>query len=316
MKAFMSVLTVTLCLFISFNQLSYSHGGRTNAFGCHNDNINGGYHCHRTVPKTVPATTIVKEKPFDPGKTDTDVIVAYYFDDNKPSLAYDYSGWYRHLELPNNAQIIQGKRGKSLFLKENQSGAWSGRGFRILSPSYFTESLQETITISIYVKIPQNSDGGSLLAIKNTDLSGNVDSKVELFSTEQGFVRFVARNDDSFYQLVEKTNIHTNSWTHIVFSLSDANKGTIYINGAQKSSRTFHQEWKILNDSVRSRIEVGRGSSGAFDEIAVLSTPWNPTQVRLAKNNSLKNLLTLTDISPRHKLATTWGKIKKNSVFP
>lgn len=23
-----------------------AHSGRTNAYGCHNDNINGGYHCH------------------------------------------------------------------------------------------------------------------------------------------------------------------------------------------------------------------------------------------------------------------------------
>ncbi len=311
-RNFVSVSTVILCLFISFNQSSYSHGGRTNAFGCHNDNVRGGYHCHGTVPKTVPATTVVKEEPFDPGKTDTDVIAAYYFDDNKSSLVYDYSGWYRHLKLPNNAQIIKEKRGKSLSLKENQSGTWSGKGFRILAPSYFIESLRETITISIYVKIPKNSDGGSLLAIKNTNLSGDVDSKIELFSTNQGFVRFVAKNGRSFYQLVEKTNIHTNSWTHLVFSLSDSNEGTIYINGAKKSSRTFHKEWKILNDSVRSKIEIGRGSSGSFDEIAVLSTPWNLAQVRLAKNNSLKNLLTITDISPRRKLATTWADVKFN----
>ena len=24
----------------------YAHSGRTNASGCHNDNKNGGYHCH------------------------------------------------------------------------------------------------------------------------------------------------------------------------------------------------------------------------------------------------------------------------------
>ena len=298
-------------LFVLFNQFSYSHGGRTNAFGCHNDNIRGGYHCHGTVRKTAPATTVVREKPFDPGKTDIDVIAAYYFDDNKPGLAYDYSGRYRHLELPNNAKITKGKRGKSLSLKENQIGKWSGRGFRILAPSYFLESLRETITVSIYVKIPKNSDGGSLLAIKNTDISGNVDSKIELFSTSQGFVRFVGKNNRSFYQLVEKTNVHTNSWVHLVFSLSDSNKGTIYVNGAKKASRTFHKEWKILNDSARSQIEIGRGSVGLFDEVAVLSIPWNLAQVRLAKNNSLKNLLTLTNVSPREKLATTWANIKQ-----
>ena len=31
-------------LLISFNV--FGHSGRTNSAGCHNDNINGGYHCH------------------------------------------------------------------------------------------------------------------------------------------------------------------------------------------------------------------------------------------------------------------------------
>lgn len=28
------------------SSLSTAHSGRTNAQGCHNDNVNGGYHCH------------------------------------------------------------------------------------------------------------------------------------------------------------------------------------------------------------------------------------------------------------------------------
>ena len=26
---------------------AFPHGGGLNSFGCHNDNVNGGYHCHR-----------------------------------------------------------------------------------------------------------------------------------------------------------------------------------------------------------------------------------------------------------------------------
>ena len=33
--------------FIFISPLSFSHGGGLNKYGCHNDNINGGYHCHR-----------------------------------------------------------------------------------------------------------------------------------------------------------------------------------------------------------------------------------------------------------------------------
>jgi len=37
------IFIFTLLLIPSF---SYSHSGNTNSEGCHNDNINGGYHCH------------------------------------------------------------------------------------------------------------------------------------------------------------------------------------------------------------------------------------------------------------------------------
>lgn len=42
-----SLITLTvLSLFATNNAIG--HGGRTNSAGCHNDNKNGGYHCHGT----------------------------------------------------------------------------------------------------------------------------------------------------------------------------------------------------------------------------------------------------------------------------
>ncbi|HDY7790994.1 TPA: YHYH domain-containing protein [Vibrio vulnificus] len=36
---------ILICLFLASSSV-LAHSGRTNAYGCHNDNINGGYHCH------------------------------------------------------------------------------------------------------------------------------------------------------------------------------------------------------------------------------------------------------------------------------
>ena len=41
LKIFIFIFTLLLIPSISF-----SHSGNTNNDGCHNDNINGGYHCH------------------------------------------------------------------------------------------------------------------------------------------------------------------------------------------------------------------------------------------------------------------------------
>lgn len=46
MKKIVIFFGILLILFSSLNSDIYSHSGRTNGDGCHNDYINGGYHCH------------------------------------------------------------------------------------------------------------------------------------------------------------------------------------------------------------------------------------------------------------------------------
>lgn len=54
-----AILTASACLAPASSV--FAHGGGLNAQGCHNDRKNGGYHCHRSQPKTTPqpkATTV------------------------------------------------------------------------------------------------------------------------------------------------------------------------------------------------------------------------------------------------------------------
>ncbi|MBL1259567.1 MAG: YHYH domain-containing protein [Thiotrichaceae bacterium] len=41
-------IRVVFVIAFSFSSNVYSHSGGTNSDGCHNDNINGGYHCHHS----------------------------------------------------------------------------------------------------------------------------------------------------------------------------------------------------------------------------------------------------------------------------
>jgi len=40
------LITIIITFFIGPNL--FAHSGRTNADGCHNDYVNGGYHCHKS----------------------------------------------------------------------------------------------------------------------------------------------------------------------------------------------------------------------------------------------------------------------------
>jgi len=42
------IITVVVVFILLFTNNIYAHSGGTNSDGCHNDNINGGYHCHNS----------------------------------------------------------------------------------------------------------------------------------------------------------------------------------------------------------------------------------------------------------------------------
>mgnify|MGYP001391689577 FL=1 len=55
-------------LLFLFSPLAFSHGGGLDKYGCHNDNVNGGYHCHQNrtpVIQSSPQISLKKtsEKP-------------------------------------------------------------------------------------------------------------------------------------------------------------------------------------------------------------------------------------------------------------
>tara|TARA_A100001234_G_scaffold161649_1_gene142858 strand:+ start:977 stop:1450 length:474 start_codon:yes stop_codon:yes gene_type:complete len=59
-------LHLILALFF-FSSFAFLHGGGLNKYGCHNDNVNGGYHCHQNrtpvsqpKPQTFPKKTSEK----------------------------------------------------------------------------------------------------------------------------------------------------------------------------------------------------------------------------------------------------------------
>ena len=47
----MKIITVLMMLLLSI--AIFSHGGRLNKEGCHNDRKNGGYHCHRSSTPSI-----------------------------------------------------------------------------------------------------------------------------------------------------------------------------------------------------------------------------------------------------------------------
>lgn len=54
---------ILILISIISSSVAYSHSGGTDSFGCHKDNIHGGYHCHNGHYKGMSFNT--KEDGFD-----------------------------------------------------------------------------------------------------------------------------------------------------------------------------------------------------------------------------------------------------------
>ena len=53
----------TFLFFFLLSSLSFSHGGGLNQYGCHNDNVRGGYHCHQyRTPVIEPSPQITPKQ--------------------------------------------------------------------------------------------------------------------------------------------------------------------------------------------------------------------------------------------------------------
>ena len=54
-------LSLIRLLFL-FTPLAFSHGGGLNKYGCHNDNVNGGYHCHQNRTPVIQSSPQITPK--------------------------------------------------------------------------------------------------------------------------------------------------------------------------------------------------------------------------------------------------------------
>ena len=68
----------TFLFFFLLSSLSFSHGGGLNQYGCHNDNVRGGYHCHQY------RTPVIEPSPqISPNKTSEKAIIDKWCQKNR-----------------------------------------------------------------------------------------------------------------------------------------------------------------------------------------------------------------------------------------
>ena len=171
------------------------------------------------------------------------------------------------------------------------------------------------ITVSMHIKIPGQNirDDSMVLGISNRDFSKKIVGILRVTMKPKCRLRVssvdLIRNEqyDSRYIY----NFCDNKWHHLLFTINDKKEALLYLDGSQKSKSKFSNEF-ILNSryGLNTFISIGYKLKGAIDDLAVIETGYTPAQVRLAKNNPMKNLLFLAPVHPENRLTTTWAAIK------
>ena len=96
-----------------------------------------------------------------------------------------------------------------------------------------------------------------------------------------------------------------------LFTINSEKEALLYLDTKQEFKTKFKNEF-ILNSrySFNTFISIGYRLKGMIDDLAIIETEYNPAQVRVAKNNAMKNLLFLAPVHAENRLTTTWAAIK------
>jgi hypothetical protein len=219
----------------------------------------------------------------------------WLFDEGKGKVAEDLSANGNDGELVGNLKWVEGKFDSKALEFDGTTHVDCGN----------PDSLNidgEAITLAAWVN--PNTIAG-LDAVIEKECGGSAGYNLYLNGGRVHFRLFA--NANVFSEPAEV--VPTGSWTHIC-AVYDGSDMMVYINGAVKDEDK--QSGKITTNEIKLGIGTsiscgGRGFDGIIDEVAVFNVALTEGDVNEIMTKGLFGVLA---VSPKEKLATTWGLIK------
>ncbi len=146
-----------------------------------------------------------------------------------------------------------------------------------------------SLTLALWVKTSQTSDGRGLVVKGHFDAATDVAYGIQIGANTNGKVRGITSNGSSFDITDESTNaLNDGAWHHVAIVFNPSTSLALYVDGSQDKQLTTSVESSIQNISenfVVGRDTSGRQYDGLIDDVRIWSRQLSGTEISNLKNN-------------------------------
>ena len=250
-----------------------------------------------------------------------DVLMAFTFEggDDKlgqvaDSVLKDVSGNGHDGEFKKSPKWAEGVWGAGLEVGPAGKGLLAGWN-AVTVPHTDDMDLQE-FAIAAWVKVEELIGGCCGMIVSKENWGANGIRNYSMWMREQVTVGFTTRNPFNDVQ-ARSIVITDGKWHHAVGTYN----GQIlaqYVDGVAYGKAPFAEQNPAFH--LSERLHIGAmgpngtrlGMAGFVDEVAIFNRGLTEAEVNDLMNNGLENILGFQPVNPRHKMATTWAKLKSN----
>ena len=242
---------------------------------------------------------------------DDDLIVHFTFDNVKGKRIFDESGNGLDARIVKKTQFVEGKYGNAIRITGETEDC-------VNIPSADALEISEEITMMAWVyhenwmeSTSQWFDKGCYSAV-NSLYGMGVFNREKADSSRIGIVL----GGEQHMRFIVLSDMRDKTWHHIV-ATSDSKSVKLYLDGKIVNPPgllppAFQFHFKGINDEDL-RIGCAKNKpqyafkNGSIDEVAIWSRVLSEDEIRSAMQRFL------LAVSPKHKIATTWGTIKREA---
>ena len=242
---------------------------------------------------------------------DDDLIVHFTFDNVKGKRIFDESGNGLDARIVEKTQFVEGKYGKAIRITGETEDC-------VNIPSADALEISEEITMMAWVYHENWMESTSQWFDKGCYSAANSLYGMGVFNREQADSSRIGivLGGEQHMRFIVLSDMRDKTWHHIV-ATSDSKSVKLYLDGKIVNPPgllppAFQFHFKGVNDEDL-RIGCAKNKpqyafkNGSIDEVAIWSRVLSEDEIRSAMRRFL------LAVSPKHKIATTWGNIKREA---
>ncbi len=231
---------------------------------------------------------------------DEHTVVLYAFNNVSGDVVTDLSERGNDGKL-TGTKLGDGKYQGGLVFGGNEAGDF------VEIPDSDSLDLVDGLTVEMWVYLNSEPTGGSVGVTKTRTYKvgprNNLKAELRLATTTNGWGANV----------ISTNLLPLDKWVHIAGTYdAESGDGKIYIDGELDNEKNIGGDI-VPNDNA---LWLGRGGNpyldGSMDEVRISNIARSQNEIQELMNNGIVSVITA--ITPRNKLATTWGQLKSKIV--